>query len=244
METRRRLRVYVAASREVAGYADKVAKMLAERGIEVTSKWHTGQTKIVDPTDPDVRTTIVCDNLSDLQEADAVLAIMTEGSPKATYAEIGYALAEGHAVFWLGPSDGEPDPLACIFDAHPLVMRDDSLESILRQIVSLDQIPLLQRQATLFAEPVQAAHRLWALVAWRKEGLRKARERGDATDIKDWFEISIIGPTKNKMPPERARVNNSVLTWFDLVLNLVAMQMLDAEQAKQAMSALSDGALN
>jgi len=121
-----KLRVYMAASRDVAGDADQLAGRLAVRaGVEVVSRWHVNETKLVDPTSPSVRSDILRANLDDLKRADVVVALMDRGAPRATYAEIGYALADGQWVIWLKPhtlQPGEYDPRACIFDAHSKVV--------------------------------------------------------------------------------------------------------------------------
>lgn len=129
-EAKRSLNVYMAASRDCAGEADEVAKKLREMGVTVVSRWHDGQTKLVDPHDPNVRNKILAENLKDLRECFAVVALMRGGAPKATYAEIGWALAEGRQILWVGPEDGAEDPLACIFDAHASVLRLSSLEQL------------------------------------------------------------------------------------------------------------------
>lgn len=117
----RRLRVYMAASRDVAGQADAIARQLTEANLEVVSRWHVNETKLVDPSSLTVRSDILSANLDDLSKADVVVALMDRGSPRATYAEIGWALANRQYVVWLKPetlSEGEYDPRACIFDAH------------------------------------------------------------------------------------------------------------------------------
>lgn len=133
-EGKRPMELYVAASRDCAGQADEVAKRLRELGATVVSRWHDGQIKLVDPADRDVRNKILAANLEDLRRCSAVVALMHSGSPKATYAEIGWALAQKRRVFWIGPGEGADDPLACIFDAHPAVIRLSSVEQLFESV--------------------------------------------------------------------------------------------------------------
>lgn len=130
MDATKPMAVYMAASRDCAGQADEIANKLRQVGVTVVSRWHDGQTKLVDPADPDIRNKILAENLKDLRACSTVVALMRDGSPKATYGEIGWALAEGREVIWIGPEKGSEDPLACIFDAHPAVLRLSSLDEL------------------------------------------------------------------------------------------------------------------
>lgn len=131
------LSVYMAASRDCAGRADSLAKELTRAGVRIVSRWHDGQIRLVDPHDPAVRQQILRDNLSDLDAAGVVVALMDDGKPRATYAEIGYALAEGKMVLWLTRTPCESDSIACIFDAHRSVVRVASEEGLIEIVGTL-----------------------------------------------------------------------------------------------------------
>lgn len=119
-------RVYVAGPRACAERANRIARALRDRGHSPVSRWHVEAKPLVDPTNPSVRAEVLYDNTEDLVSADLILALMDEGHPRATYAEIGYALALDKKIVWVGRADDEVR--ACIYDSHPRVVRahDDS----------------------------------------------------------------------------------------------------------------------
>lgn len=114
-------RVYMAGSRDVAGEANSLALLIEKDGATVVSQWHRGEPKLVDPTKHGTRAAVLESNLRDLNQAHVVVALMDRAAPKATYAEIGWALARGIPVVWIG-SDAPEDPRSCIFNAHHLVL--------------------------------------------------------------------------------------------------------------------------
>lgn len=117
-------RIYVAGPRASAARANRVALTLRDRGHRPVSRWHVDAKPLVDPLNPAVRAEVLYDNTEDLVSADLILALMDEGLPRATYAEIGYALALDKKIIWVGSLEDEAR--ACIYDSHPRVMRAKS----------------------------------------------------------------------------------------------------------------------
>lgn len=109
-------RVYVAAPLACALKAHHFAEMLRVCGYEVTSTWHD-LPEAPEPGDAPARVGILTTNIRDLDACDAVVALLHAGTPRATYAEIGYALAQSKPVAWV---HGPEVKNTCIFDAHPL----------------------------------------------------------------------------------------------------------------------------
>lgn len=108
------MRIYIAAPLIAASLANAHAERLTEAGFAVSSTWHAALASVDFPKDPEslaVRRRILDANLGELVESDRVLVDTTVGMPRATFAELGYALGIGLRVVWI---EGEK----CIFDAH------------------------------------------------------------------------------------------------------------------------------
>jgi nucleoside 2-deoxyribosyltransferase len=112
------VRIYVAAALGEAHVARLIANVLANHGYAVCSHWH-GLCLVSEVTDPRARRECLAENLADLTRCDVVVAWTAAGVPRATYGEIGYALALGKRVVWI---QGERAEGACIFDADPGVV--------------------------------------------------------------------------------------------------------------------------
>ena len=114
----RALRIYVAAPMGEAHVAKLLGALLTREGYDVVSGW----TARLDAQGPhpsdDALTAIQVANQHDLDRADLVVAWTAAGRPKATYAEIGWALANGTRVLWLQDEDGTGSSL---FDRERLV---------------------------------------------------------------------------------------------------------------------------
>ena len=117
--------IYIAGPIGRARACQAFAERLRAHGIRVTSRWHreVGD-EAVDPTDELVRRSILADNLEDLDRSRALVARLDladeDHRPRATWGEIGYALARGIRVFAV---DALSVHGRCIFDAHPGIMR-------------------------------------------------------------------------------------------------------------------------
>jgi nucleoside 2-deoxyribosyltransferase len=112
-------KIYVAAPFAYAPHAFVVAHMLERDGHAVTSTWHRDTLGLGgDPLATARRKAILDVNLRDLRAAEVLVALTARGMPRATNAEIGFALALNMpVVWWQSPNwDG-----ANIFDAHELV---------------------------------------------------------------------------------------------------------------------------
>jgi hypothetical protein len=225
--------VYVAASREVAQEADRLASDLRARGYNVVSKWHMNVTApIVDPSQHKVRQDILAANLKDMDEADVVVALMLEGKPKATYAEIGYALADGQLIVWYGPDlPTEQDPLSCIFDAHPRVVRVCTEESI---CATLDAITAPDSdEMTMCLD--RFAQRLKSLVDLRIATI-EARMQGRAFVANP----TIMAPLTSNAVVSMAGASEA-RDWFKVCLDFIALGCMSGQSAVQkAVSALGE----
>ena len=123
-------RVYIAAPLLRAADCRYVARLLAEREVETCSTWHATEER-TDPWSELARVQILAANLSDLDRSDLVLALTTHYVPRATFSEVGYAIAQGKRVVWLHAADGTGRQM---FDAHHLVSRVTSMESALAAV--------------------------------------------------------------------------------------------------------------
>ncbi len=109
------MRIYLAAPLALVNDAKFASRHMVSRGHEVVSTWHEFVFRgDKDPLNPVARREILELNIRELEKAQFVVAIMTYGVPRATYSEIGYALALSIPVVWIG--DGNVN----IFNAHPL----------------------------------------------------------------------------------------------------------------------------
>lgn len=124
------MKVYIATALNNYAAAQALSDKLEASGHEVTSSWHrTVMSQAMDRVvgDPDnacVRRDILSTNLFDLAQADAVVALTPTTDGKATYCEIGWAIASWKPVIWLGRAG------RCIFDAHANVTIVNDVERI------------------------------------------------------------------------------------------------------------------
>ncbi len=113
------LRVYVAGPLAYAMRSAEVAEGLTSAGFEVVSSWipaalaENGELRNLQ-----ARATRQAQNEQDIRRADVLLALTAEGTPRATFAEIGFALALECPVLWFQGVAGEGENL---FDANMLV---------------------------------------------------------------------------------------------------------------------------
>lgn len=224
------LRVYVAASRDVAGEADAMAKRLASAAVRITSRWHVNETKLVDPSVHDARREVLVSNLADLTGSDVVVALMDRGKPRATYAEIGYALASGQAVVWVAPSEdlvGDEDPRACIFDAHPFVLRvrsEDEVAGALKKVS--DGMYRMPDGSPVSPAWINDAIKLLAAVGAREK--MALQELGGIDGFNaQWDKIANrmqqVAMRASAVPP----VGVEVVEWFFAVLDMLAFAKLN-----------------
>jgi hypothetical protein len=171
--------VYVAAPRSEAHRADLVAGLFRDEGFEVSSKWHESGDPIVDPSDHLIRSNILFSNTVDLMNADVVVALMDLGEPKATYCEIGYALACDKHVIWVN-GIGLLNPRACIYDSHPRVFVVEGPVNALLEVKSRSERIGKSLDDYRQSEAIRAsANLLRALVAGRLTEVRG--KLGDST---------------------------------------------------------------
>jgi nucleoside 2-deoxyribosyltransferase len=111
------MRLYVAAPLAQAPMAQAMALDLYRLARHVSvSTWHVDLPEhATDPQDVHVRQRILAANLQDLDMADAVVALMHTGTPRATIGEIAWALSEGKHVVWCSGPGGIGRNL---WDAH------------------------------------------------------------------------------------------------------------------------------
>lgn len=115
------IKVYLAAALSRAPYAEAVAAELREH-FEVISGWHARTQGVrVDPRDDEERTRLCALNLAELVTADVLVALVADGQPRATYGEIGYALALCKPVVFVHAGQVG----RCILDAHSFVVKLD-----------------------------------------------------------------------------------------------------------------------
>lgn len=112
-------RVYIAAPLAEAELANELADRLRINGHNVVSRWHrvvASEGRVSDPVIQQDREMCLQGNLMDMSFSDWVVAITYIGIPRATLAEIGWAIGHGKRVVWLQGIAGEG---SCLFDAHP-----------------------------------------------------------------------------------------------------------------------------
>lgn len=144
------MRVYIATSlanfREAYAWAGK----LRRSGHEVTSGWIEAVQAVIlstrlaprDPLSEAERKKILRTNVNELMSSDAVLAITQDDAGKATYCEIGFALAVGIRVIWLQSEGGGRN----IFDADTLVTRTTDPTRVLPELRRIE----FSQQATIY----------------------------------------------------------------------------------------------
>lgn len=144
------MRVYIATALANFQLANRWGTKLRDAGHEVASRWHvsvremTARTEVMprDPLSEAERVTVLRANVNDLMSSDAVLAITQDDAGKATYCEIGYALAAGIRVIWL-QSEGRGRN---IFDADTLVTRTTDPTRVLPELRRIE----FSQQATIY----------------------------------------------------------------------------------------------
>lgn len=112
--------VYLASALARAKHVQVVAAGLREH-VTIVSGWHGRTNGKRDPRDEDERAAILSLNLAELVTADVVVVMVDDGEPRATYGELGYALALCKPCVVVHDSGTG----RCILDAHPLVIRLD-----------------------------------------------------------------------------------------------------------------------
>ena len=207
------LRVYIAGGRDLAGLADSIAADLSKLGVTVVSTWHVGQDKLVDPAAHETRATILAKNLADLKQADVVLALMFDGKPRATFGEIGHALADGARVVWWA-KDGD-DERACIFDAHPSVTRVTSLRDAVK---ALEQLEVVLRERFAWQQASIRSEVLHRMTRTRAQVL--ARELGQAAQ-----DPMLIGPILGQAGMAMRTLESSP-DWLTVAVDALAMLMV------------------
>ena len=145
------MRVYIATALANYNVAVLWASKLEKAGHTVSSHWHAEVRKasassIVpvprDPFSEVERVAVLRANINDLMSSDAVLAITQDDAGKATYCEIGWALAAGIRVVWL-QSEGRGRN---IFDADTLVTRTTDEDRALPELRRIE----FANQATIY----------------------------------------------------------------------------------------------
>jgi nucleoside 2-deoxyribosyltransferase len=112
------VRIYIAGSLRCVSEVRGLSHLLSESGFAIASTWHdVVEDGDADPTHPVDRSRTLSKNLSDLQRADVVVALVRDGAPRCTYVEIGYALALCKPVVWFTDDLGTG---RCLGDAHAL----------------------------------------------------------------------------------------------------------------------------
>lgn len=175
----RRLRIYVAAPRALAGRANAFAKDLRANGQEVVSRWHVDGDPIVDPKSSDFRQKVLFENTVDLCQCDVLVALMDSGNPRATYCEIGYALAMEKHVIWI--SESENDELACIYDSHPKVKKMPRESHALRELALVSEVNTLTQDQRNESEIKDALFRMFLMKV--QDQMQSCMERIHGLDI-------------------------------------------------------------
>lgn len=126
-------RIYLAGALARASFIETIASSLRPL-FDVVSGWHSRSKSPRDPGDEAEREAICSENLSELVRADVAVVMVDDGEPRATYGELGYALALCKPCVVVHDSGTG----RCILDAHHLVVRLDlrteSLEDLPRAI--------------------------------------------------------------------------------------------------------------
>lgn len=122
-------KVYLAGALARASFIETVAARLRPL-FDVVSGWHGRAKGPRDPRDEAERGAICAANLAELVRADVVIVMVDDGEPRATYGELGFALALCKPCIFVHDSGTG----RCILDAHWLVVRLDlrtqSLEAL------------------------------------------------------------------------------------------------------------------
>ncbi len=122
----RRIDIYIAAPLATArdAYAVGLALKLACPNTELVSRWlhRCLEKSACDPDAPFEREVVLFNNIIDIERADIVIALTGNGTPKATFGDIVWALAKEKPVVWItNRSMGRN-----IWDAHWAVTRVDT----------------------------------------------------------------------------------------------------------------------
>jgi nucleoside 2-deoxyribosyltransferase len=126
------IRAYVASPLAAVLRARHVARTLAEAGVIVCSQWHEiVRDGDMDPGQPLERARLLYANLCDLATADVLVLDTSEGMPRTTLVELGYALGRNLPAVWIqGPA-----AMTCLADAHALVKVVPNVEGAVAAIV-------------------------------------------------------------------------------------------------------------
>lgn len=132
------VKIYVAAPMDRIDKAKDIARRLAADGHEIVSTWHViCQVGDHDPLEQKTRSDILYHNLADLDKAVAVVAYVAGGTPKATWGEVGWALAKGkYVLFAVAPG---ANAARSIFDAHERSLTYSSDELLLPAVEKMYQ---------------------------------------------------------------------------------------------------------
>ena len=100
-------------------------------GFTVCSTWHdlVGEGAI-DPRGILDRARILETNVRELDKTDILFVDTSHGTPRATYGEVGYALARARWVVWYQPDKAG----ANIWDAHPLVTIAEHSQAVMEAL--------------------------------------------------------------------------------------------------------------
>jgi len=110
------VKIYVASAFKFAKRAQKLAYKLSNECYCVTSDWYN-----VSLTD---KAAIFEKNLCEISQCDVLVALTDVGNPRATYCEIGVALALGKRVVWIqhengrGANDWDGAPNVTVVKVH------------------------------------------------------------------------------------------------------------------------------
>ncbi len=121
------MRLYLISPLANVASIRELASSLAQLGHHITSTWHDVVTPgSVDVESDEGRRAAWKANVDDLRAADALIAFLPVGVPRASYCEIGYGLALGKPVVWChSPRIGAN---RCIADSAEGVIRISSAE--------------------------------------------------------------------------------------------------------------------
>lgn len=112
-------RLYIASPSEYWDRAHILGEdLIAELGdVDVVSRWHERPVAKY-PEREDERAVQIDKNVTDLERATVVVALCDAGTPRTTFADIGYALGRGLPIIWVR---GRVPSQQCLFDSHRLV---------------------------------------------------------------------------------------------------------------------------
>lgn len=143
--------VYLASPLSQARACCDLAEDLLDLQIVTCSQWHAAvvaAAAVRDPESDQTRRELLTLNLADIERADALVALVHIGEPRATLGEIGYALALRKPVVWVSHGWRGRN----LLDAHVGVTRidvaDDSTRRTLAARVARALAPVAVRRAS------------------------------------------------------------------------------------------------